>query len=84
MFGVSRPGFNPRKPEEDRFVSMNCVKNRMGSIFSIDLHWEGYKGEVRSMTPTERGNLKVLRQRIEDEKNGNTKDKFESFDKDWS
>lgn len=74
MFGVSRPGFNPRKPEDDRFVSMNCVKNRMGSIFSIDLAWYGYKGEVRTLTPIERSNLASLRQRIEDEKNGAAKD----------
>lgn len=70
MFGVSRPGFNPRKPEDDKYVSMNCVKNRMGSIFSIDLAWYGYKGEVRTLTPTEHSDLISLRQRILDEKNG--------------
>jgi KaiC/GvpD/RAD55 family RecA-like ATPase len=70
MFGVSRPGFNPREPENDKYVSMNCVKNRMGSVFSIDLHWDGYKGEVRTLSPIEHSKLKNLRQAIIDEKNG--------------
>jgi KaiC/GvpD/RAD55 family RecA-like ATPase len=74
MFGVSRPGFNPRKTEGDKYVSMNCVKNRMGSVFSIDLHWEGYKGIVRSLTPTEKSDLSALRKAIEDEKNGKNND----------
>jgi len=79
MFGVSRPGFNPRKPEEDRYVSMNCVKNRMGSIFSIDLAWSGYKGEVHSLTPTERAKLASLRKRLEEEKNGTSKDDYQEW-----
>jgi len=70
MFGVSRPGFDPRKPEDDKYISINCVKNRMGSIFSVDLSWNGYKGEVRSLTNQEKSQLKMLRQRKEDEKNG--------------
>ena len=74
MFGVSRPGFNPREPQNDKYVSMNCVKNRMGSVFSIDLHWEGYKGIVRSLKPEEKSNLVALRKAIEDEKNGKNND----------
>lgn len=74
MFGISRPGFNPRKPEEDKYVSINCVKNRMGSIFSLDLYWNGYKGEVRGLTSQERYDLKKLRDQKEAEKNGSSKD----------
>ena len=74
MFGVSRPGFNPRKPEEDKYISINCVKNRMGSIFSLDLYWSGYKGEVRSLTSEEKWSLKKLRDEKEAEKNGSAKD----------
>jgi len=70
MFGVSRPGFNPRKPAEDNYLSINCVKNRMGPIFSIDLHWDGYHGVVRSLTEQERHNLRRLREQKEAEKNG--------------
>jgi KaiC/GvpD/RAD55 family RecA-like ATPase len=70
MFGVSRPGFNPRKTEQDKYVSINCVKNRMGSNFALDLHWDGYRGEVRSLSPMERSTLKNLRDDIAEEKNG--------------
>ena len=33
----------------------------MGSIFFIDLKWDGYRGEVRTLNPTERARLKQLR-----------------------
>lgn len=67
MFGVSRPGFNPRKPEDDKYLSINCVKNRMGSIFSLDLYWNGYRGEVRSLSPEEKTDLRALRKAKEEE-----------------
>lgn len=74
MLGVSRPGYNPRDPDNDRYMSLNVVKNRMGAIFYLDLYWDGYKGSIRALTPTERSNLVALRQRIEDEKNGKNSD----------
>lgn len=61
MFGMSRPGFDPRNPAQDKFVSLNCVKNRMGSIFALDLLWNGYRGLVKSLSATERAELKKLR-----------------------
>lgn len=69
MFGVSRPGFDPRKPAQDKFISINCVKNRMGPIFSVDLHWNGYKGEIRSLNPQEARELEMMRREKEEEKN---------------
>ena len=72
MFGMSRPGFDPRNPTQDKFVSLNCVKNRMGSIFALDLHWDGYRGTVKSLNAQQISELKALRQAKEDEKNGNS------------
>lgn len=60
MFSVNRPGFNPRKPEEDRFLTIKCLKNRMGNTFSLDLHWEGLTGEVRELTYEENNLLKDI------------------------
>src|ERR1019366_3263870 len=71
MFGMSRPGFDPRNPENDKFVSLNCVKNRMGSVFSLDFYWNGYKGLIRSLSMPEKAELATLRKAIEDAKNGN-------------
>ena len=76
MLGVSRPGYDPRKPENDKYLSLNVVKNRMGAIFYVDVHWNGYKGEVRSLTGQEKYDLQKLRKDIEDEKNG-------KFEDDW-
>lgn len=70
MFGMSRPGFDPRNPENDKFVSLNCVKNRMGSVFSLDFYWNGYKGLIRSLAPAEKSELAALRKALEDEKKG--------------
>lgn len=74
MFGMSRPGYNPRPTAEndtDKFVSLNCVKNRMGPTFALDFYWDGYRGLVKSLTPQQRSELVALRKSIEDEKNGN-------------
>lgn len=79
MFGISRPGFDPRKPADDKYVSINCVKNRMGPIFSADLYWDGYRGIVRSLSPEEKKGLSDLRQRKEDERLG----KIMKIDEGW-
>lgn len=70
MLGVSRPGYDPNNPNDDKYLNLKVLKNNMGSIFSVDLHWDGYKGEVKTLTPKEKGDLQKLRQRKEDEKNG--------------
>lgn len=70
MLGMSRPGFDPRKPDEDMFVGLNCLKNRMGPIFSLDLHWDGLTGSVRELEEEELMLLKEIRQRKEAEKKG--------------
>jgi len=67
MFGVSRPGFDPRVPENDKFITINCVKNRMGPIFALDLHWDGLTGTVRDLLPGE----KALLDKMREEKNAN-------------
>jgi hypothetical protein len=61
MLGLSRPGFDPRKPENDKFFNITCLKNRNGPLFSLDFHWDGLKGEIDSLSPEERGELDMLR-----------------------
>lgn len=61
MFGISRPGFDPRVPENDKFITINCVKNRMGPIFALDLHWDGLTGTVRDLLPGEKVQLEKMR-----------------------
>ncbi len=65
---MSRPGFDPKYPENDNFVTINVVKNRLGPLSSTDLHWEGATGHIRSLTNEEMNELKALRAEIAQEK----------------
>jgi len=75
MLGISRPGYNPRTPEDDKFLVINCLKNRMGSLFNIELSWNGLSGEVRELTDEERRLLKE----IEERKNAEKEDKGDNW-----
>ena len=68
MLGISRPGYNPKRPDEDIFLNINCLKNRMGRLFSLDLHWEGLTGEVRGLSSEESELLNQIRTQKEEEK----------------
>lgn len=68
MLGMSRPGYNPRKPETDRFMTINCLKNRMGSLFAADLYWDGLTGSIRELSSEEENELEALRQEKEEQK----------------
>jgi replicative DNA helicase len=74
MLGISRPGYNPRKPEEDKFLVINGLKNRMGSLFNVELSWDGLTGNVRELTDEERRLLKEIEERKNAEKEGKSDD----------
>lgn len=61
MLTIHRPGYSSRTPENDRFIGIDCVKNRSGALFSVDLHFDGATGNIRSLTDEERMELKMLR-----------------------
>lgn len=58
---MSRPGFDPKNPDDDNFVTINVVKNRMGPLSSTDLHWDGLTGHIRSLSSEEEKTLNALR-----------------------
>jgi replicative DNA helicase len=64
MLGLSRPGYNPKDPDNDRYATLSCLKNRMGPTFSLDFHWTGLTGSVRNLTEEEQSDLKKLRENI--------------------
>jgi replicative DNA helicase len=68
IFGIYRDGFSPTSPENDNFMTINCLKNTLGPLFSIDLHWEGLRGRVRELTSDERKQLAYLRDTKNEEK----------------
>ena len=68
MITAHRPGFSSTNPENDRFFSVNCVKNRMGSLFSVDFAWEGLTGKITKLDDKEREFLNQLRDMKKEEK----------------
>ena len=71
MLGMSRPGYNFRNPETDKFMTISCLKNRSGSQFSLDFGWEGITGAIASLSEDARQELKEIRERRENTNDDN-------------
>jgi len=67
MITIHRPGCTSRTPESDKFLGIDCVKNRAGPLFSLDLHWDGATGNLRELESVERIELKELMERKKNE-----------------
>jgi replicative DNA helicase len=65
---MSRPGYDPRNMNHDKFATISVVKNNMGSLCQLDFMWEGITGQLTEMNSDERYELKALRERIAQEK----------------
>jgi replicative DNA helicase len=59
---MHRPGFDPKNPADDNFITLTVVKNRMGTLGTFDYHWEGVRGTIRELTSEESQTLKVVRE----------------------
>jgi len=68
IFTMNRPGFSPKNPEEDRYLSILVVKNRMGQLGSYDFSWDGLTGSIRTLTDEERRDLYELKKKRAAEK----------------
>ena len=60
MLGISRPGYNPRDPDNDKYIVINGLKNRMGGLFNVELGWDGLTGNLSELTPEQRNQLRDL------------------------
>jgi RecA/RadA recombinase len=67
MLTIHRPGYSSRTPENDRFLSIDCVKNRAGPLFSADMYWDGLTGSIRDLSDDERMHLREVRKAKEEE-----------------
>lgn len=65
---LSRPGYDPRNMENDKFACISVVKNNMGPLNKLDYFWDGVKGDFTELDSAGRRELKDLRDSIEDEK----------------
>lgn len=62
-----RPGLDStNNNENDNFFCINCVKNRNGSLFALDFHWDGPTQTIREMEDVEKLELKELRNRLKE------------------
>lgn len=68
MLSLSRPGFSPRNPEQDKFITVNALKNRNGALFTVDMGWEGLTGAISPLSDEDLYELKCIRDKKEMEK----------------
>ena len=72
MLTVHRPGYSSRTPEFDNYFSIDCVKNRTGQLFHVDLAWNGLRGTLRELEEIEAQELQELLQRKREQQDGNS------------
>lgn len=63
-----RPGFSPKSPADDKYLTIAVVKNRMGSLNMFDFRWDGLTGTVSEMEDEDVVELEELRKRKAAEK----------------
>lgn len=68
IMSLSRPGFSPLTPENDRFATVSTVKDRMGSLVSMDCGWHGLTGNIFTLADEDKGLLADVRMRKSQEK----------------
>jgi hypothetical protein len=68
IFGIYRDGFGPNNPEDDRFLTINCLKNTMGPLFSVDNKWQGSHCQISPLDDEGQNELADLRRRKAEKK----------------
>jgi hypothetical protein len=76
MLTIHRPGYSSRTPENDKFLSIDCVKNRAGPLFSSDMYWDGLTGSIRDLDDVERLHLREVRKAKEEQQSDEDYIKF--------
>jgi RecA/RadA recombinase len=76
MLTIHRPGYSSRTPENDKFLSIDCVKNRAGPLFSADMYWDGLTGSIREMDSAEKLHLREVRKAKEEQQSDEDYVKF--------
>jgi hypothetical protein len=65
---MSRPGFSPINPEDDRFAIISSVKDRMGSLVSVPVGWHGLTGRFSELSDEDKIELNNVKERRKEEK----------------
>lgn len=73
---LHRPGFHSRLKNEDNFIGLDCVKNRNGSLFSLDFYWDGRTQTFSEIDDIGKVRLENVRKMVRDLEN-------EDRDEEW-
>lgn len=68
IFTIWRDGFSPKNPEQDKYLSLAVVKNRMGNLKTFSFGWDGLTGQLSELDDNEMEELDDLRKRKAAEK----------------
>ena len=63
-----RPGFSPKEPHNDKYLSIAAVKNRMGGLAKFDFKWNGLTGMIADLDDYEQEQLEDLIEKVKREK----------------
>jgi hypothetical protein len=67
ILSVYREGFDPRHPQDDRYLTINVLKNDLGETNSFDFLWEGKRGKIYEASPEDLDDLDAIRKRRKQE-----------------
>lgn len=62
ILSVWRPGFSAKTPQNDRFMSMAVLKNRMGGLSQFDFKWNGLTGTITDLDFSDEDELQEIRE----------------------
>lgn len=61
ILSIYREGFGPNNVADDKFITINALKNTMGPLFSLDYTWKGQRGEIFEIDEEAEYELAALR-----------------------
>jgi len=73
---LHRPGFHSRLPNEDKFIGLDCVKNRNGALFSLDFYWDGKTQTFSEIDDVGRIKLENVKKMIRELENEDKEDEW--------
>jgi KaiC/GvpD/RAD55 family RecA-like ATPase len=65
---LTRPGYDPKNMDDDRFATISVVKNNMGNLCQLDFGWDGVSGSLNELDADGRAELKSLRDQLAEAK----------------
>lgn len=60
IISLWRPFFTPELRNDDDYLQMAILKNDLGELDMFNFHWEGKRGEIRTLTEEEEHELQLL------------------------